>query len=336
MKIMFNFLKNKLTITIPIVMMAGLIVGYFFNVGFLKNYIVFFTIVMILPMMVGIHYKELTAGKDYILQLTALFINFIVIPPIAFFIGKLFFPSNPLIVTGLLISGLLPTSGMTISWTGLAKGNVQSAVKMTIIGLISGSLLTPLYINLFMGESVKIPLLDVFKQIILIIFIPMLAGYLIQKLLIKVAGKENFRLKIKPELASISTIGVFAVIFIAIALKAKSLVNNPIVLPAIFGSIVVFYLINFAISTLFATKFFGYKDGVALIYGTVLRNLSLALAIAITTFGQNGAEISLIISASYIIQVQFSAWYLKLSKYFFKIDETDLTINVLNENKQEA
>ena len=35
----------------------------------------------------------------------------------------------------LLLAGLVPTSGMTISWTGFAKGNVAAAVKMTVIGL---------------------------------------------------------------------------------------------------------------------------------------------------------------------------------------------------------
>ena len=45
----------------------------------------------------------------------------------------------------LLLRSLLPTSGMTISWTGFAKGNLNAAIKMTVIGLIAGSLATPLY-----------------------------------------------------------------------------------------------------------------------------------------------------------------------------------------------
>ena len=45
---------------------------------------------------------------------------------------------------GLLLASLVPTSGMTISWTGFAGGNLAAAVKMTVIGLILGSLATPL------------------------------------------------------------------------------------------------------------------------------------------------------------------------------------------------
>ncbi len=43
----------------------------------------------------------------------------------------------------ILLSGLVPTSGITISWTGFAKGNVAAAVKMTIIGLTLGPLAAP-------------------------------------------------------------------------------------------------------------------------------------------------------------------------------------------------
>ena len=49
-----------------------------------------------------------------------------------------------------------------------------------------------------------------------------------------------------------------------------------------------------------------------------MRNLSIALAIAITVFGaQEGAEIALIIAMGYIIQVQAAAWYVKLTDRVF-------------------
>lgn len=42
--------------------------------------------------------------------------------------------------------------------------------------------------------------------------------------------------------------------------------------------------INFALSTLTATLFFTRNDGIALVYGTVMRNLSIARAIAINAY----------------------------------------------------
>jgi predicted Na+-dependent transporter len=49
-----------------------------------------------------------------------------------------------------------------------------------------------------------------------------------------------------------------------------------------------------------------------------MRNLSIALAIAITAFGpQQGSEIALIIAMAYIIQVQSAAWYVKFTDQIF-------------------
>ncbi len=48
-----------------------------------------------------------------------------------------------------------------------------------------------------------------------------------------------------------------------------------------------------------------------------MRNLSIALAIAMTAFAEKGSEIAIIIAMAYIIQVQAAAWYVKLSDKIF-------------------
>ena len=59
-------------------------------------------------------------------------------------------------------------------------------------------------------------------------------------------------------------------------------------------------------------------EATTLVYGTVMRNLSIALAIAMTTFGKEaGSEIAIIIAMAYIIQVQAAAWYVKFTDRIF-------------------
>ncbi len=48
-----------------------------------------------------------------------------------------------------------------------------------------------------------------------------------------------------------------------------------------------------------------------------MRNLSIALAVAMSAFGKQGAEIALIIAMAYIIQVQAAAWYVKFTDRVF-------------------
>ena len=58
-------------------------------------------------------------------------------------------------------------------------------------------------------------------------------------------------------------------------------------------------------------------NGIALVYGTVMRNLSIALALSMTAFGAAGAEAAILVALAYIVQVQSAAAYLKLSERIF-------------------
>lgn len=314
-----SYLKEKLAWSITIFMALGIIYGAIFEVTSLKLYIIPLTFLMVYPMMVTLKIEELFKSGGTKANLIALVLNFGVMPFIAFGVGKLFFIDKPLLLVGLLLSALLPTSGMTISWTGFAKGNMHTAVKMTVIGLIVGSLVTPIYIKLLVGTTVTISLLEVFKQIMLIVFLPMILGYLTQKIIIKIWGESKFNTKIKPNFPTISTLGVLGVVFVAMALKAKSIIGNPKIILISLIPISILYFINYAISTFIGKKFLNRGDAIALVYGTVMRNLSIALAIAMTVFGKEGSDIALIISLAYIIQVKSAAWYVKFSNKIFGI-----------------
>jgi predicted Na+-dependent transporter len=232
---------------------------------------------------------------------------------------------------GLLLASLLPTSGMTISWTGFAKGNVNSAVKMTIIGLVAGSLLTPVYAKWLMGAVIDIPVKAVFTQILIIVFLPMIMGYLTRKAIIKYYGIAVYQKDFKEKFPALSTAGVLGIVFVAMALKAKNILSEPENFFYMFIPLLILYLLNFAISTIAGRLFFKRGDAIALVYGTVMRNLSIALAIAMVAFGPKGSDIALIIAIAYIVQVQAGAWYVKLTdRLFGKADET-VAGDIMNE-----
>lgn len=314
---LLSLLQKKLTWSIPLFMIMGMTYGVFFETSQLKNFILPLTFLMVYPMMVTLNLKELASKGDTKLQITTQVINFAVIPFLGLVIGRYFFADSPLVVIGILLTSLLPTSGMTISWTGFAKGNMHAAVKMTIIGLILGSILTPIYLQFLIGTSIEIPLLKIFQQIAIIVFLPMFMGYITQWFFIKKYGIKKYQKEIKPKFPPISTLGVLSIVFIAMALKAKAIIAAPELLVQYLIPLTLLYGINFCISTLIGKYFFNRADGIALVYGTVMRNLSIALAIAMTIFGENGSEIALIIAVAYIIQVQAGAWYVKFTDRIF-------------------
>jgi ACR3 family arsenite efflux pump ArsB len=313
-------INKNLVFAIPLLMIMGFFVGVAATpalVTQLKFLIVPLTFLMVYPMMVTLNIKHLKEGLNLKLQGVTQFINFGVIPFIAYGLGRLFFPEQPYLALGLLLASLLPTSGMTISWTGFAKGNMGAAINMTVIGLIVGSLATPFYVNWLLGAEVEVAFGRVIRQILVIVFIPMLVGYITRQVLLKKYGIDEFKAKIAPRFPALSTIGVLGIVFVAIALKAQTIIANPALLVGIFIPLLILYAINFGLATMVGSRFFGRGDGIALVYGTVMRNLSIALAIAINGFGEAGANAALVIALAYIIQVQSAAWYVKFTDRFF-------------------
>ena len=321
---MWNFLikiNKKMVMAIPALMVAGFAFGLLVDaatVKGLKSLIMPLTFLMVYPMMVTLNIRHLKEGvKNVRLQLVTQLINFGVIPFVAYGLGLFFFAGQPYMALGLLLAALLPTSGMTISWTGFAKGNMGAAINMTVIGLTLGSLVTPFYVQGLLGARVDVDLVEVFKQILLIVFLPMLLGYFTRQWFVSRHGQEGFKTVWAPRFPSLSTIGVLGIVFVAMALKARTIAGNPAQLAAIFVPLLIIYGLNFTLSTLVGKLWFKRGDAIALVYGTVMRNLSIALAIAINAFGPRGADTALVIALSYIIQVQGAAWYVRFTDRIF-------------------
>lgn len=310
-------LNKNLVLAIPAMMAAGFAFGLAAETGFLKELIIPFTFLMVYPMMVTLKLKKVLEGDDGTAQLFTQFINFAVVPFVAFGLGRLFFADHPYMALGLLLAALVPTSGMTISWTGFARGNLEAAVKMTVVGLILGSIATPFYVQALMGAHVEVDMTGIMKQIAVIVFLPMAVGHATQRYLTAKHGQKGFQEQWAPRFPCLSTLGVLGIVFIAIALKAQAIAARPQDLLAILLPLAILYGINYSLSTVVGRLFLPRGDAIALVYGTVMRNLSIALAVAMNAFGKAGSDAALVIALAYIIQVQSAAWYVKFTGTLF-------------------
>ena len=316
-----SFIQKNLVWTIPVSMMFGLIYGYLFNATPLKQFIIPVTFIMVYPMMVTLNVKTIFKGKDLKLQVVTQVINFIFVPLIVFFIGKIFLsgeaPKFGLWAVGLFLIGVLPTSGMTISWTGFAKGNKEAAIKMVVFGLVIGSLAAPIFTKVFMGATIEVNMLHMFKQIAIFVFFPLFVGLLTQFYGMKKYGEKIWNQKIKPKFPPFSALGVILIAFLAMSLKAKHIIANPGDIIIILVPLTIFYLISYILLTVIGRLLFSREDAIAMVFGVVMRDLSIALAIAMTAFGKEGMTIALLIALAYIIQIQSAAWYVKFVNVMF-------------------
>jgi ACR3 family arsenite transporter len=317
-----KFLQKNLVYVIPLSMLCGLLGGgYLFDARPLKQLIIPITFIMVYPMMVTLNVRSIFRGRDLKLQLATQLINFIIIPVIVFSIGKIFLagPAEKygLWAVGLFLIGVLPASGMTISWTGFAKGNKEAATKMLVFGLIIGAMAAPVYTKLFMGATVDVDMLHMFKQISIFVFVPLFAGILTQSYLVRKHGKKVWLEVYKPKFPPVSALGVTLIAFVAMSLKAKNILANPGDILTIIVPLLVFYLVSYVFLTITGKLFFRREDAIAMVFGVVMRDLSIALAIAMTAFKEQGMTIALLIALAYVIQIQSAAWYVKLVPFLF-------------------
>lgn len=320
MKKMFFLPSKNLVLSIPIVLTAGFFTGLLTDTSFMKSYILALTFLMIYPTMIGFKLKEAVDLSHAKVLLISIGVNFLMIPAVAYGAGRLFLSDNPEMFAGLVLISLFPTSGMTISWTMLNKGNVPAAIKITAVSLLLGSVAAPLYLYLMVGTLVPVNIVQTFITIAQVVVIPMILGNITYRLLLKRITPETFNKKIKPVFPALSVWAMMLIIFISISMKAKAIVGNPEILTQTLLVLVLFYVMNFLASTLIARWTLPMEDGVALLYGTVMRNLSIALGLAITSFGSSTA---IVVTLAFILQVQGAAWYGRLAPKYHWLGHGD-------------
>jgi ACR3 family arsenite efflux pump ArsB len=303
-------LSKHLVVLVPSSMLLGLLTGLVVDLSAAKSLILPLTMLMVYPMLVNFRPAKAFSLKDSKSVGIAMGLNFIAFPLLAWALAWLFFRGEPALFVGMLLVGLFPTSGMTISWTGFARGNVGAAVKMTVVGLLAASVLAPLYLLGLAGTVVDVDVWAVARTVLLVIFVPMVAGVLTRKAFVARIGQASYKNQVAPVFPGLSTLGVLAIVFLAIGMKAPMIMSKPMLLLLVAVPLLVFYVAAFAIATFVGRSTVSRCDSVAVVYGSVMRNLSIALGIAVASFGP---EVALVLAGAYIVQVQGAAWYVKIA-----------------------
>ena len=107
--------------------------------------------------------------------------QFTVMPILAFILGKIFGLDTALLV-GVILVGTCPGGTASNVMSYLAKGDVALSVGMTSVNTLLAPVLTPLITYLFLRTSVDIDIWAMFFSIIKVVIIPIGLGLLITKL----------------------------------------------------------------------------------------------------------------------------------------------------------
>jgi len=264
---------------------------------------------MIYPMMINIDLREVLNLRGHAKPVgLSLVVNFVVAPLIAVGLARTFFAGNPAYAVGLYFIALIPTSGMTAAWTGLADGDLESALVAMAVNLLAAVAILPAYLSMLVPASVAFDPTALYQQLAQVVAIPMIAGNLTRRVLLRRYGSDGFK-RLKPTFGGLSSVGVMFIVFIAMTMRSQSILADPVASASTIVPLVIFYAVILAVGAGLGRALLDTERGVALVYATSMRNLSIAVAVVVAA-DSVPAEAVLPIALAYILQPPLGAVYM--------------------------
>lgn len=165
------------------------------------------------------------------------------------------------------------------------------------------------------------------QNILLYIFVPLVLGYIAQRILKTKYAKEKIK-SWKPTLATISGLCALAVVFISTSLKSAAIISHPQMLVWGLSLAFVYYLLTLLITLFIAGLFIGsYDNQIPIVYGTAAKNLSIAIALAISIFS---GQIVLGVIFCFVVQMPMMSLFYR----FIRKEEQEFAAEVEEERKK--
>jgi len=302
-------LKANLLYAVVIALIVGLGFGQIADAGakaMLRAAVVPVLFVMIYPMMITIDLQEIINVRKHARVVgLSLLINFVIAPLVAVGLTRLFFAGRVEYAIGLYFIALVPTSGMTAAWTGLAGGDLEAALVAMAVNLLTAVLVLPAYLSVLVPASVGFDPTALYRQLALIVAVPMVAGTLTRRGLFWRYGEHGFT-RLKPMFGGFSSLGVIVIVFIAMTLRSTQILRDPLASVSVIVPLLAFYLTVVLVASGLGRLFVTPERAIALVYATSMRNLSIALAIVVAAEAIPNAAV-LPIALSYAIQPPLGA-----------------------------
>ncbi len=309
-EIMRKYLPLWVAIDIGLAMLIG---HYFSAVQAATVVYPFLLFVMLYPMMITLKVENIgKAFKSPKLLAMAIGMNFLVTPLLgALWAHLIFHNADPYLSTGFILKVVVPCSGMVAAWTGYARGRVESALVIVAVSLILAIFLVPVWMTVLAGSYVPIDIWVIFKNTLLIVALPLLAGLLTRKYLVRRYGPKKFQ-AMSIYFSPTSTCGMLAMIFIIISAHAGLVIGNFHWVLLIILGIATLYPLLFVVAILFSRLMhIDHGDCMALGYSVTAKNHAITIGIATTAFAGTLAVLPAAVAP--IVQIPVMLLFLNLS-----------------------
>ena len=322
--------ERYLTLWVLLCIAVGIGIGYLFgtDIAFLTNLeiatvnipVAILVWLMIYPMMVQIDFSSIkNVTKNYKgLGLTVV-VNWLIKPFTMAFFAWVFFSNlydawiTPELaqeyIAGAILLGAAPCTAMVFVWSYLTKGDANyTLVQVSVNDLILLVAFIPIVSFLLGITDIEIPYDTLVSSVVIFVVIPLLAGYISNRFLIKSKGKQWFKDVFLKRLKPVSISALLLTLILLFAFQGDKIIDNP------------FHIILIAIPLTLQTYFIFFVSWFA---GRKLRLahqicapaamigasnfFELAVAVAISLFGLNsGASLATVVGVLIEVPIMLS------------------------------
>ena len=290
---------------------------------------------MIYPMMLQIDFSSLkkVTQKPKGIVLTVV-INWLIKPFTMAFFAWLFFSNiysafiSPELageyIAGAILLGAAPCTAMVFVWSYLTDGDPNyTLMQVSVNDLIILVAFVPI-VGLLLGiTNVTVPYNTLILSIIVYVVVPLAAGFITSKILIKTKGQVWFTEVFLPKLKPVSIIALLVTLIFLFAFQGGNIVNNPLIIlfiavPLIIQTYFIFFVAWYAGKKLHLTH--AVCAPAAMIGASNFFELSVAVAIAL--FGLDSpAALVCVVGVLVEVPVMLSlVAYANKQKHTFKKD----------------
>lgn len=337
-----GFFEKYLTVWVILCMIAGIVLGFFsgdavhvlsdWNIGTVNLPVAILVWFMIYPMMVQIDFSSI---RDVSKNMTGLsltvVVNWLIKPFTMAIFGYVFFyflyeawitPEDAeQYLAGAILLGAAPCTAMVFVWSYLTKGDANyTLVQVSVNDLILLVAFIPIVGFLFSwfgisfsGEDgqIGIPYKTLITSVIVFVVIPLIAGYLSNKILRKVKGEAWFHDIFLRRLKPISIIALLSTLVLIFAFQGEKIISNPLAILLIAIPLTLQTYFIFFISW-FAGKRLKLKHSICAPSAMIGASnfFELAVAVAIALFGLNsGASLATVVGVLIEVPIMLSLVY---------------------------
>lgn len=268
-----SFFDRYLSLWVALCIGLGIAIGHFAGDGMqvissLEVYRVNIPVailiwLMIYPMMLQIDFSSIrNVGKMPKGLMLTLVVNWVIKPFTMAFFAWIFFSKiyaawiEPELageyIAGAILLGVAPCTAMVFVWSYLTDGDPNyTLVQVSVNDLLILVLFVPL-VGLLLGiTNIRIPYDTLVAGVLIFVVVPLLAGYITSRVLIKSRGEEWFKKEFLPPLKPVSIMALLSTLVLLFAFQGKNILNNPLIIllaaiPLIIQTYFIFFIAWYA------------------------------------------------------------------------------------------